>query len=52
VPSNLVEQQHGMGPRRHRGGDLDVVQVIASVLQRGRTRATPLPSPGQAAPKI
>ena len=52
MPASLVEKQHGMSARR------DVLAIsarcrsIAKVLQRGKTRAAPLPSFGEIAPKI
>jgi hypothetical protein len=52
MPAGLIDQQRGV-----RSGAIWVAisgrwRFIASVLQRGMTRAAPLPSLGQIAPKI
>jgi len=52
VPPGLVEQQHGVPA----GLTISLISArcrfIAAVLQKGRTRAAPLPSRGQTAPKM
>ena len=52
MPSGLVEDEHSVGAWRHLGGDLGEMQVHRFVLQAGMTRAAPLPSFGQIAPKM
>ena len=52
MPSSLIDEEDGVGSWCDCLGDFREVQVIASVLQAGRIRATPLPCFGQMAPKI
>jgi hypothetical protein len=52
MPACLIDEERGMGARRDLGGDFGQCRFIASVSQRGMTRAAPLPSLGQIAPKI
>ena len=52
VPPGLVENQHGVRPGATAIAISARCRFIAAMLQRGRTRAAPLPSLGQMAPKI
>jgi hypothetical protein len=52
VPSGLVEDEHGVCPDATAIAISARCRFIAAMLQRGRTRAAPLPSLGQMAPKI
>ena len=49
VPPGLVQQEHGMPPRRDPGGQLK--RFIAAMLHQGRIKPAALPSLGQA-PKM
>ena len=60
VPAGLVEQQHGMGSRRHRSGDFcqmqrhrsDVAARQSLPRRRPGMRPAAVPWAGQMAPKI
>lgn len=52
VPARLVDQHDGVGIGGDGLGYLGEMQVIASMLQNGRTRPAALPSAGQIAPKM
>ncbi len=53
MPAGLIEQDNAMSPRFDGLGDFcQVERLMACVLQRGSTRAAPLPSLGQMAPKM
>ena len=52
MPAGLIQENHGVGSGRDRLGDLGQMQAMASVVQRGSTRAAPLPWSGQIAPKM
>ncbi|KZR97598.1 Uncharacterized protein APZ42_007432 [Daphnia magna] len=52
VPSSLVHQEQGMGAGSDGAADLGQWSCMDGTLQRGRTRAAPLPAAGQIAPKM
>ena len=52
VPTGLVEHEHGVRPGATAIAISARCRFIAAMLQRGKTRAAPLPSLGQMAPKI
>ncbi len=51
-PSGLIDEEDGVGCWCDSLGDSARCRFIASVLQKGRIRAAPLPCFGQMAPKI
>ena len=50
MPSRLVEQQDGVGARRHHGADLEEMRLHRLRVTEGMTSPAPLPSAGQIAP--
>ena len=52
VPAGPVEDEDGVGVRRHHGADLGEVLLHRGVSQNGMTMPAPLPSAGQIAPKM
>ena len=52
MPAGLIDEQRGVRSRRDLGGDFGEVEVHRLGVAAGMTRAAPLPSLGQIAPKI